>query len=978
MRYRVGLTQKGSKTFQQKRPSGLYFAGSKARPRATSKPVTGGKNKKASSFKQSLSKFLVILFGVGVFLSAIGLVVLSIYLKNLERSLPDPEKLVERDAKLSTQIFDRHGTLLYTFYGEENREFVKLEDIPSHTKWALLSAEDAEFYQHKGLDITAIVRAVFQKLTTGTYVSGGSTISQQLIRNTILKDSLGTQAYERTATRKLKEWLTTMQMEQKLSKDEILQLYMNEVFMGGVNYGFQSASKAYFGKDVRQLTLAESALLAGLIQTPSVYAPIGGTNPELAKERQKYVLNQMLRHSDFTGVTQEDVDKALAEKLVYKSVNVDIKAPHFVFYVKKELDELYGPDQVIHGGLKVKTTLDYSMQKLAEKEVKEGIASKGKRYNVNNGAMVAMDPKTGDILAMVGSINYYSKNPKIDGNVNITISPRQMGSSVKPYTYLTAFGQGYGPWLETPDIQLNFGNYKLKNWDGKYYGPMTARQGLIQSRNLPAVYTMQLIGVENFIKTAETFGITTLTEPSRYGLSLTLGAAEMKLLEHANAYATFATGGIKHGTRAILEVKNSAGEVILAKKDNPGKRIWDEKEIYMLNWILCDLGGFGDQPENRNYMLNGRRTFCGKTGTTDGPKDLTSFMYSKSLVVGVWAGNNDNTETPGAWSTTVPLPIAGSFMTKMAGKYKPEPFNRPTGIIAGTVCNDTGESAGKDSSCKKVPTIYVSGKSPKSDGRTKIYICKDSGKLSTNAEFAKNYGLVNDKIFLDKKLENTLQQTNYEKYLTKNNSYTFTKPEEAECKLPLDGDNPTVQISSPSNNETVYAGSTIDISAFANAGAPITKVEFLFDGSVIASDTSAPYASPYEIPSGTSAGSHNITAIVYSSDGKTSSSTIVVNVSNSTVSLTMISPSSGSEVISLPTNFSAASIGAGISKVEFILTGPGGYSKLLTDTNGGDGWSVAFNDSSAPHNNSDYQLIARALKGISMFYSNSVNFKINY
>lgn len=975
MRYRMGFSQKKNQRIPTRRPSGLYFASSKEKGHHVSATAVSTKSVRKSSFKQTLTKLLLILTGVGFFLFAAGMVVVSLYLKNLEKSLPDPNRLIERGTQLSSQIFDRNGVLLYTFYGDENREFVKLEEIPNHLKWSILAAEDIGFYQHKGVDITGLTRAVLQKIGLLEGYSGASTITQQLVKKTLQSDIVGSELNSLDELQKVQQILLSLKVEQKFTKDEILQLYMNEIFMGGVNYGFQSASKAYFGKDVRKLTLAESALLAGLIQAPGTYAPLGGTNPELAKVRQNYVLDQMLKHNDLTGITEEEINKAKEEKLVFKSANINIKAPHFVFYVKKQLDEMYGPDNVIRGGYKVTTSLDYSMQKLAEQEIKSGIAKYGRKWNVQNGAMVAIDPKSGDILAMVGSIDYNSKNPKIDGNVNVTISPRQMGSSVKPYTYLTAFSQGYGPWLETPDILMNFGNYKLANWDSKYYGPMTARQALIQSRNIPAVYTMQLIGLENFIKTAQTFGITTLTKPSDYGLSLTLGAGEMKLLEHAGAYTVFANGGVKKDYRSILEIKDSSGKVVLAKSENKGKRIWDEKEIYMLNWILCDLGGFGDQPMKENYNLNGRRTFCGKTGTTNGPKDLTSMMYTKSLVVGVWAGNNDNTETPGAWSTTVPLPIASSFMTKMAGKYKPEPFNRPTGVVAGTVCNDTGESAGKTSGCKKVPTIYITGKAPKEDQREKLYICKDNGKVSTNESISRSNNLGTDKYLLKKKMENELQQTSYEKYMKK--SFLFTRPEDGECKIPLGaGGAPTIAISSPNHNETIYPNSMLNIVASANASGNITKVEFLFDGSLIATDTIYPYSTAYSVSPGITPGLHNITAIVYDDTSKTGSSTINVVASGSPLSVSVTSPTNGANT-NLPVTFTAFTIGAGINKVRFTLVGPAGYTKILEDSNGGDGWSVQFNDGSIPNGNQDYTLIATAHKGSSYVSSTAITFKIN-
>jgi membrane carboxypeptidase/penicillin-binding protein PbpC len=467
-----------------------------------------------------------------------------------------------------------------------------------------------------------------------------------------------------------------------------------------------------------------------------------------------------------------------------------------------------------------------------------------------------------------------------------------------------------------------------------------------------------------------------LKDTGNYGLSLVLGAGEMKLLEHVGAYTVFANGGIKKDYRAILEVKDASGKVILKNEENKGKRVWDEKEIYELNWALCDLGGFGDQPMKENYYLNGKRTFCGKTGTTDGPKDLTSMMYSKSLVIGVWAGNNDNTETPGAWSTTVPLPIAGSFMTKMASKYKPEPFNRPSGIVATTVCNDTGEIPGKDSNCKKVASISIVGKSPKIDERERVYICKDSNKLSNNEVFARANNLGVDKYILKKKLENTLQQSSYEKYMTKSVSILFEKPEEAECKIPIGTDGvPTVALYSPTNGETIYPNSNVNIAASANASSGVNRVEFMFDGVSLGNDTTYPYALTYTTSPALTAGSHIVTAIVYDNSGGSASSSVTVNASVVPITINILTPTNSSNN-NLPMNFSASTIGAGVSKVDFVITS-GSYSTVITDTTAFDGWVIQFNDSGIPNGNNDYTAIARAYKGSSIFYSGSVSFKIN-
>jgi len=532
--------------------------------------------KKRGNKKQSISsvfssklktkkfkKFLYISIGILFFLGCSGLIVAGIYLKNLQTSLPSPDELIERTSDQSTKIYDRNGALLYTVYGNQNREFVSIEDVPEYTRWAVLAAEDIEFYQHKGLDYMGIAKAFYQNITHGEVVRGASTVTQQLIKTTLLYDILGDEAYEQKYSRKIKEILITMQVEQTLTKDEILQMYMNEIPLGGVNYGFQAASKAYFGKDVRDLTLAESALIAGLIQSPGIYSPLFGTNPELAKVRQTYVLDQMLKHKNLTGVTEEEIDQAKEEELVYSTTRIDIKAPHFVFYVKQLLEKEFGVDRVERGGLKVTTTLDYSIQEIAQDEVVKGITTRGLPYKVNNGAAVVMNPNTGEILAMIGSIDYWNtQDPRVDGNVNITTSNRQVGSSAKPYVYLAGFGRGFSPATLAPDIKMSFGNYSPNNWDMGFEGIGTARKNLGRSRNLSSVYTLQMVGIDAFLQTTEKLGITTLKSKADYGLALALGAGEMKLLEHTAAFGVFANEGIRNETVSILKVEDSKGQVL--------------------------------------------------------------------------------------------------------------------------------------------------------------------------------------------------------------------------------------------------------------------------------------------------------------------------------------------------------------------------------------------------------------------------------
>ncbi len=845
--------------------------------------------KKKGSKKQTISsvfsskvkskkfrKFIYICIGVLFFIGCTGLIIAGVYLKNLQGSLPAPDQLVERSSDQSTKIYDRNGVLLYTVYGNQNREFVSIDDVPEYTRWAVLAAEDIEFYQHKGLDYAGIAKAVYQNLTHGEVVRGASTITQQLIKTTLLYDILGDEAYEQKYSRKIKEILITMQVEQTLTKDEILQMYMNEIPLGGVNYGFQAAAKAYFGKDVRDLTLAESALIAGLIQSPGIYSPLFGTNPDLAKVRQTYVLDQMLKHKNLTGVTEEEIDQAKEEELVYTSKRIDIKAPHFVFYVKQLLESEFGVDRVERGGLKVTTTLDYSIQEIAQDEVVKAINKNGLPFKVHNGAAVVMNPNTGEVLAMVGSVDYWNTDdPKVDGNVNITTSERQVGSSAKPYVYLAGFGKGYSPGTLAPDIKMTFGKYAPNNWDMGFEGIGTARKNLGRSRNLSSVYTLQMVGIDAFLQVTEKLGITTLKNKADYGLSLALGAGEMKLLEHTAAFGVFANEGVRNETVSVLKVEDSKGNILKEAVFDQGKQVIDEKEIYLLNYILCDLGGHGDRIGTGYSRVKGKNV-CFKTGTTDGPKDLTAVMYHKNLVVGVWAGNNDNTKVPGAWGVSLPLPMAHAIVNRLADRYTPELFTRPAGIVSAAVCRDTGGVPAEGVNCEKEATVYISGRAPQVDNRKAVNVCKTNGMIASNYALAEKYGLLEPKIVMTFKIENRLQQATYEKTLAQNPVYTFTDPATAECPLPLGPDNaPIVEVFSPTEGTVFKKSQTMNISGSTRQLETLTEFTITIDGTVLSGVTwSGSQFSATKVLSSLTIGNHTLVITAKDNYGKIGSKTI--------------------------------------------------------------------------------------------------------
>ncbi len=979
MKYSVGISNT-RKTSSRRTPGAsrgfsTYNVFKKYNSRNVSKTVRG-KDKKP--MKPKMKKVLYILAGIAFFLVCIVLLGAGIYLKNIQKSLPSPDELVQRRSDESTQILDRNGSILYTIYGNQNREFVSIDKISEKTKWAVISAEDIEFYQHKGLDYKGIVSAVLRNLKAGGITGGASTITQQLVRNTILYDVLGDEAYEQKYTRKIKEILITMQVEQTFTKDQILQLYLNEVPLGGVNYGLQAAANAYFAKDVGELDLAESAMIAGLIQSPGVYSPLYGTNPDMAKGRQTYVLDQMLKHKDLTGVTEEEVEAAKNEELSYSTKKIDIKAPHFVFYVKQLLVEKYGIDRVEKGGLKVTTTLDYPVQEIAEEEISKGVDN-AKKNNINNGAMVVMDPNNGQVLAMVGSVDYWNvEDPRVDGNVNIALSQRQMGSSIKPFVYLTAVEKGFGPWTISPDLeQIKFGTYDPKNWDSKNMGLMTARKALVYSRNVPAVYTLQMVGIDSFLQTAETVGLTSLISKASYGLSLALGSGEETLLEHTVGYTVLANGGTKYDVSPILKVEDSNGNVLEELKTVEGKRVYAEKDIYMINWMLCDLGGFGDRPDTGYYTVNGKK-ICGKTGTTDGPKDLTTILYHQNLVVSVWNGNNNGEVAPGAWGSTIPLRIANSFIKRVADRYAPEVFNRPAGVLSTTVCTDTGASPADGVSCTKEASIFLEGAAPQVDNRKTVEICVANNQIPSNLSAAQKYGLTGSKVILSTKLPNSLQQGAYDAYLLKieNSPYLTAEPTTATCPLPLGPDNaPIVDIYKPTASQSVEAGTTIEISGSVSFLESITDFSVKFDGNNIAGATMQPnglYVVNYVIPNLTSIGSHTITVTAKDNFDKTASTSVNINVSaaGSGITLNIISPSDGATVSLFPLSIVANPVGGSVDSVTFKIAKGGTNIVTSTDTNGGDGWIFPWNPATITSGN--YTIKATALKGTTLIVSPTI------
>lgn len=658
----------------------------------------GRPKKKSLHFNYLWSIFLTVLFlGFSYFTYDIAI-----------RDLPSPTDLSNKAQNVTTRILDRNGNLLYRIYEDENRTLVSLPMVSGYLKDATIAIEDQDFYKHFGFSIKGIFRA-FLKNFKGESTQGGSTITQQLVKNRLLGN-------EKTYRRKIRELLLSLIAERIYSKDQILEMYLNTVAYGGSTYGIEEASWRYFNKSAKDLDLAESALLAGLPQAPSTYTPFG-SNPELAYSRQAEVLRRMVEDG---YISQIQADQAKKEKLIFNQDRIDMQAPHFVMYVRKLLAEKYGEDVLSKGGLEVRTTLDLSLQSKAQEIVTNEVTKLGV-FKISNGAALVTNPKTGEILAMIGGADYYDFLH--DGQVNVTIRPRQPGSSIKPLTYATAFenGKTAGSVIEDAPVVYQIPGskpYAPKNYDGRFHGKVTLREALASSYNIPAVKLLAELGVSNLINKGEALGISTWQDRSRFGLSLTLGAGEILMTDMAQLYSTFANLGYPVPVNPLLEVSNYKGEVLyrnncaLDSSNCYSDLELSPKAAYLITDILSDnkartpaFGAFS--------VLNiPNQQVAVKTGTTNSMKDNWTIGYTDDRLVATWVGNNDNTPMSYVASgITGASPIWNKIMLLLLDDKNPHRFTMPENMIKVKICATTGTLP--CSACPKiVEEIFVKGTQP--------------------------------------------------------------------------------------------------------------------------------------------------------------------------------------------------------------------------------------------------------------------------
>ena len=617
---------------------------------------------KMFNFKHFIKNTLYLIFAIFIFIIAF------IIFKLATITLPDFSNFENRNISNSTKIYDRTGTVvLYNVHDNIRRTSVSFDKISSHIKDATISIEDSHFYEHYGIRPTSIIRATLINITRGGFSQGASTIDQQIIKNSLL-------TREKTISRKITEWIMAIKLDSQVSKDNILNIYLNESPYGGSIYGVEEASQSYFGKTALDLTIAESAYLAAIPQAPTYYSPFGAHTTEL-DNRKNIVLKRMY---ELNHINDAEYEAAKSEKVIFRSrEDNNGKALHFVFYIREYLENKYGKDIVENGGLKVITTLDWNMQKSGEEIVKRGALANEIKFKAKNAALIAIDPKNGQILTMIGSRDYYDKS--VDGNFNmVSTALRQPGSTFKPFVYYLAFSKGLTPDTTIYDLPTQFSSncdavgipnpgykeddcYMPVNYDAKFRGPVSLRNALGQSLNIPAVKLQYIVGVNNTVNLVRSLGIDTIDKYENYGLTLALGAGLVHLLDITNAYGTFANNGIYNKPVGILEIIDKDGNQ-LEKYNTSSANILDPNYVSMVSSVLSDNVAKTPAYGFNNKMNFGERPVAAKTGTTNDYKDVWTIGYTPSLVVGMWAGNNDNTPIDKKVAGLVVTPIWREFM----------------------------------------------------------------------------------------------------------------------------------------------------------------------------------------------------------------------------------------------------------------------------------------------------------------------------
>lgn len=800
------------------------------------------------------------------------------------KDLPTPGNIARRTTAQSTKIFDRNGGLLYET-GDQKRTSVTSDQISDNLKKATIATEDKNFYNHHGIDFRGVLRAVYNNIFhRGQNSQGGSTLTQQYVKLALLDT-------QQTYTRKIKELILSLEIEQMYSKDQILTMYLNEIPYGSNVAGAEAASQMYFGIPAKDLSVTQAATLAAIPRSPTYYSPYGIHTKDLIT-RRNYVLDRMVS----VGYLKEDEAKT-AKIVDTTTVNAgfdknkvgvrprkdSIKAPHFALYVLDQLAEKYGDDVINKQGLKVVTTLDSGKQAIAEKAVTDGAAN-NKKYNANNAALTSIDPKTGQVLAMVGSKDFFDTS--IDGNVNVATSNRQPGSSFKPIVYATAFKKAENsPSRILFDLTTDFGGgYTPHDFDSRTRGPVTMRTALSNSLNIPAVKTLDLAGIPETIGTAHDLGITTINnKPGDYGLALALGTAEVKQVDFVGAYSVFATGGIKHDTITVLKVEDNQGKLLYQydPAQDKGKQVLDPQIAYEIASITSDNQARSMIFGAHSALYFPDRTVAAKTGTTSDFKDGWTMGFTPSLVTGVWVGNNDNTPMKGSDGVVVAGPIFHQYMQQALAGTPNEEFPRPAEVVDVTVDKYSNKLPSELSS-ELTTDIFATWQVPKTkdDVHVSIRVCKANGLLAGDAV---PDILAEFRTFINLHSEEP-KKPNFEgpvRAWAQASGLNLLPPTDTCDATALA---PTVKITSPANNADISG--TFSITSNTAGASGIKQVEYFIDNISIGIAVS-PFSINYNTAS-LSLGKHKLTAVATDNNGSTVKDEITTNVTKTTASFSSV------------------------------------------------------------------------------------------
>ncbi|PIY80883.1 MAG: hypothetical protein COY80_00510 [Candidatus Pacebacteria bacterium CG_4_10_14_0_8_um_filter_42_14] len=823
--------------------------------------------------KRNLLKFKIIRFlAIG---GAIGVVLAILLFFGLfawfSKDLPAPGEVVRRSG-FSTKILDRNGELLFDLYDQERRTPATLAELPEDLKNATIAVEDKDFYKHGGFDAMTILRIPYNFVARQRLI-GGSTLTQQLVKNVLLTN-------ERTITRKFKELVLSLQLERTFSKDQILEMYLNEAPYGGTAWGVGTAAEVYFDKPVSELNLVQSAILAGLPQRPSAYSPFSGQVDDdgepLWKVRAKGVLRRMREDNHITELAY---DQALSDldTVEFSKKQLLIKAPHFVFYVRNLLDDLYGEEVVTNSGFKVTTSLDLKLQEQAEEIVLDEV-SQVEGLNITNGAVLVMDPRSGEILSMVGSKDFASED--IDGQFNVVVDGlRQPGSSIKPVTYLTLLQRGYTPASVLDDTPTKFVSnegadaYEPGNYDGKFHGPVSVRDSLASSLNIPAVKALALVGIDSFLQQAYDMGFVTLQPTAenkqRFGLAVTLGGAEVHLIDTVTAYSSFATGGIKTEPVAILKIEDKNGKTIFEHKPVEGRRLFSEAEAFLINHILSDNAARAIAFGTRS-LLNISPNIAVKTGTTNDQRDNWAIGWSREIIVGAWVGNNDNSQMK-----TVASGVSGAtpiwrriVLAALDSGYSDPAWEIPESVEKVMVDSISGYPEHDGYASKSEYALANTLPALPDLIHTKLKLCKGENKLAPEARMAS--GDYEEKEFIVLKESDPLSLDGINRWQEGINSWIAAQ-EDGRYKVPTEycGDQSEIYIDlKKPENEKTYSDENIEVEIQSDSGDGIEKIELLVNGSVRETINDRSYTGKIKL----SSGRYEIWAKAYTRSGKTKES----------------------------------------------------------------------------------------------------------